>query len=181
MCDEDAEDLVLAAREFRNLPLMIDDTGSLTVAQIAARARSEKSAWARRNLSLDLLVIDYLGLIKPTDIKGQRHNQIGDITRALKTLAKDLDVCVLLLAQINREPSRRENKRPLISDLRESGDIENDVDVALLLFRDAYYLRQEPKLRSDPELQRQFQDAEHILEINVSKNRHGDTQVVQVY
>jgi replicative DNA helicase len=181
MCDQDAEDLVLSARQFRDLPLMIDDTGSLTVAQIAARTRSEKSSWARRNLSLDLLVVDYLGLIRPTDSKVQRHIQIGEITRALKALSKDLDVCVLLAAQLNREPSKRNEHRPQLPDLRESGDVENDLDVALLLYREAYYLRADPKLGNDPELQRQFEELEHVLEINVAKNRHGDTQIIHVY
>jgi len=123
---------VLAGREFRDLPLRLDNASSLSVAEIAARVRAEKTAWSRRNRSLDLVVVDYLKLIKPGGAySGQRHYEGGEITRGLKVLARAMNVCVLLLAQINRGPEARDNKRPLLSDLRESGDIEADADVVL--------------------------------------------------
>jgi replicative DNA helicase len=179
---EDAERVVLAGREFREMPLRVDSASSLSVAEIAARARAEKSAWLRRNRSLDLLVVDYLKLIKHTGAySGQRHYEVGEITRGLKVLAKDLDVSVLLLAQLNRGPENREKHRPVLSDLRESGDIEADADVVLLLYREAYYLAQDPKINIDPALAETYRKVEHVLEINVAKNRHGPIQVIEVH
>jgi replicative DNA helicase len=179
---EEAEAIVLAGREFRDLPLRLGNASSLSVAEIAARVRAEKTAWSRRNRSLDLVVIDYLKLIKPGGAySGQRHYEVGEITRGLKVLAKDLNVCVLLLAQINRGPEARENKRPLLSDLRESGDLEADADVVLLLYRDAYYLAQDPNVATDLALAERYRKAEHVLEINVAKNRQGSIQVIEAY
>jgi replicative DNA helicase len=152
------------------------------VAEIAARARAERSEWSRRNRRLDLIVVDYLKLIKSSGAySGQRHYEVGEITRALKVLAKELDVCVMLLAQINRAPEAREDKRPLISDLRESGDIEADADVVMILFREAYYLGQDPKVHTDAASADDYLKKEHVLEINVAKNRQGPTQIIEAH
>ena len=178
----EAERLVLAAREYDNLPLTIDTAGYLTVAEIASRARAKKMAMARRGQSLDLLVIDYLKFVRATArYAGQRHYEIGEITAALKLLAKDLDLCVLLLAQLNREVEKRDDHRPRLSDLRESGDIEADADVVLLLFREAYYLESDPKVATDIELLRKLDQKQNSLEIIVAKNRMGSTGPVEVF
>jgi replicative DNA helicase len=116
----EAERLVLAAREYKDLPLTIDTAGYLMVAEIASRARAKKLALARRGESLDLLVIDYLKFVRPTaHYRGQRHYEIGEITAALRSLAKDLDLCVLLLAQLNGRGSpicvRAAISRPMLT------------------------------------------------------------------
>jgi replicative DNA helicase len=182
LSDSEHEHLVLAARELQNLPLKLDVASSLTVAQIASRARKEKTERLRRNQSLDLLVIDYLKLVKPASTyKGQRQYEIGEITAALKVLAKELDLCVMLLAQVNREPERRDDKRPHLSDLRDSGDLEADADMVLLLFREAYYLETNKNAIFDAALMSRLDEIQFTLEINVAKNRQGPTRVLEVF
>ena len=180
LTDRETEHLLLAARDFHGLPFKLDTASYLTMADISMRARAEKLARARRNQSLDLLVIDYLKFVKPTsNYRGQRVYEVGEITAALKVLAKDLDLCVLLLAQLNREPEKRDDKRPQLSDLRESGDLEADADVVLLLFREAYYLQNDPNVLQDAELSRRLDETRHRLEIHVAKNRQGPTGVIE--
>jgi replicative DNA helicase len=182
LTNEEAERLVLAAREYGDLPLTIDTAGYLTVSEIASRARAKKSALERRGQSLDLLVVDYLKFVRPTgNYRGQRHYEIGEITASLRLLAKELGVCVLLLAQLNRETEKRDEPRPRLSDLRESGDIEADADLVLLLYREAYYLENNPKVATDADLQRLLKDKRNSLEIIVAKNRMGQTGPVEVF
>jgi len=169
-----------AAADLVNMPLLIDAAPSLTVGEIAARTRSAADELAKRGVRLRAVVIDYLKFVRASDrYRGQRVYEVGEITAGLKALAKDLGVCVVLLAQLNRAVEQRADKRPELSDLRESGDIEADADVVLLLFREAYYLRD--KAQADPEAAAKLIACENTLEIIVAKCRMGATGTVDVF
>jgi replicative DNA helicase len=127
--------LVVAAGKLSNLPILTNDSPSLTAQQIRFLTRQAKT----RMDGLALVVIDYLGLIRPEGKGKQRYLEVGETTRTLKQMARELKVPVLLLSQLNRSCEARENKRPLLSDLRESGDIEQDADVVMFIYRDEYY------------------------------------------
>ena len=158
----DFERLITTADGLRRLPLNIDQTGGLAMPAIRSRARQLK-----RQHGLALLVIDYLQLVAGGDGKN-RVQQITDITRALKELAKELDVPVVALSQLSRAVEQRADKRPMLSDLRESGSIEQDADVVLFAFRPSYYgaANQQHPL----ETVRQLDEAEIV-----AKHRHGPT------
>ena len=128
--------------EIQHLPLFIDETGGLSIAQLAARARRLK-----RQRGLDLLVIDYIQLLQGTSRRSSenRVQEITEITTSLKALAKELAIPVIALSQLSRQVENRDDKRPQLSDLRESGSIEQDADVVLLLYRPEYY----PALRDE--------------------------------
>ncbi len=135
------------AIEIQHLPLFIDETGGLTVAQLAARARRLK-----RQRGLDLLVIDYIQLLQGSSRRAQegRVQEVTEITTSLKALAKELNVPILALSQLSRQVENRDDKRPQLSDLRESGSIEQDADVVLFVFREEYYLsNKEPRPGTD--------------------------------
>jgi replicative DNA helicase len=143
--DGQARDLQTAARNLMNLPLYIDDQAGLNVAQIRSRIRRHM-----RRQGAELIVIDYLGLIRPTNPAINRTYQIEEVTTGLKAAAKDFGVPVMLLAQINRGVESRDDKRPTMSDLKDSGAIEQDADAVMLLYRNDYYLAQkEPKKKGD--------------------------------
>jgi replicative DNA helicase len=131
--DEEAWDKVTAAMgRLHEAPLFIDETPNLSVGQMRVRARRQK-----RKGGLSLVVIDYLQLMRGEG--NNRNEQLGDITRSLKLMARDLDVPVICLSQLSRECEKRADKRPMLSDLRESGSIEQDADVVLMMYRDDYY------------------------------------------
>src|SRR3954449_6346967 len=129
--------IVAAAREMQRVPLYIDQTGGLTIAQLAARARRLK-----RQRGLDLLVIDYIQLMQGSQRRAQenRVQEVTEITTNLKALAKELNVPIIALSQLSRQVENRDDKRPQLSDLRESGSIEQDADVVMFVFREEYYL-----------------------------------------
>ena len=177
------EKLVRASRELEGLAFFIDDTPALTVSALRTRARRLK-----RQHGLALLVVDYLQLVSGSrNARNEsRVQEISEITRGLKTLAKELDVPVLALSQLSRAVENREDKRPQLADLRESGTIEQDADVVMFIYREEYYLeRQEPSRRADEDaakfLERQSQWEERRnaaagrAEIIVAKQRHGPT------
>ena len=125
-----------AAKSLEACPLFIDDTPALPISQLAARARRLK-----RTHGLDVLIIDYLQLVRPATAKDSRVNEVSEITQGLKAIAKELDIPVIALSQLSRQVENREDKRPQLSDLRESGSIEQDADVVLFVYRDEYYLQ----------------------------------------
>src|SRR5260370_622497 len=133
----DFDRIAEAAREMETLPLYIDETGGLTIAQLAARARRLK-----RQKGLDLLVIDYIQLLQGSSRRAaeSRVQEVTEITTSLKALPKELNLPILALSQLSRQVENREDKRPQLADLRESGSIEQDADVAMFVFRDEYYL-----------------------------------------
>ena len=162
--------LVEAQREIRSLPTELDFSSNLTVAEIGAKVR-----WMAGKIPLGVIVIDYLKFVRATKTyRGQRVYEIGEITAALKGLAKDLNICVILLVQLNRETEKRDEKRPRLSDVRESGDIEADADVVGLLYRESYYLLQEG-LDKGAEMSMKIAAAQNIFEIYVAKQRMGPT------
>lgn len=168
-----------ARHEFRSLPIHIDDTGGIHIAKLCARARRQ-----HRKTGLDLIVVDYLQLVTTDSGKGgNRVQEVSQITGALKALAKELNVPVLALSQLSRQVEAREDKRPMLSDLRESGSIEQDADVVMFVYRDEYYVgRTEP-----PEGSVKHQDWQDAMsrvqgraEVIVGKQRHGPIGTVHL-
>ena len=164
--------LVDAARALAEAPLYIDDTPALTVPALRARARRLKRAHG-----LSLVVVDYLQLMRPSRGYDSRVLEIGEITQGLKAIAKDLDLPVLALSQLSRAVEQREDKRPMLSDLRESGTIEQDSDIVMFIFRESYYLeRSEPQPRGDEAADR-F-DARHARWVERCEEQHGRAEVI---
>ena len=169
-----------AAQELATAPLHIDDTGGISIAKLAARARRLK-----RTSGLDLIVVDYLQLVTGAD-PGRMDNRVQEvtqITQGLKALAKELDVPVLALAQLSRQVENREDKKPQLADLRESGSIEQDADVVMFIFREAYYLsRAEPKDNTAEhiEWEEKLDAIRHLADIIIAKQRHGPIGVVRL-
>ena len=164
---------VPASQELSRIPFYIDDTPALSVSALRTRARR-----LQRTSGLGLVVVDYLQLLRPThDARPEnRVQEISDITRALKALAKELAIPVLALSQLSRAVEQREDKRPQLSDLRESGSIEQDSDVVMFIFREEYYLsRTEPPEGNDKhfEWQAAMDRVHNVAEIIVGKQRHG--------
>src|SRR5215510_12004242 len=142
--DHEWERFVRTAQVLGDLPLYIDDTGGISIAQIAARARRMK-----REKHIGMLVIDYLQLVEPSRRAENRVQEISEVTKGLKALAKELSVPVIALSQLSRGVDNRDDKRPILSDLRESGSIEQDADVVMFVYREEYYLQsREPEAGS---------------------------------
>jgi replicative DNA helicase len=169
------------AVELQSLPFYVDDTGGLSIAQLAARARRLK-----RQKGLDLLVIDYLQLLQGSTRRAAegRVQEITEITTSLKALAKELNVPVLALSQLSRQVENREDKHPQLSDLRESGSIEQDADVVLFVFREEYYLANKEPRAGSVEHEKWRQDMELVhnkAEVIIGKQRHGPTGTVDLH
>jgi replicative DNA helicase len=170
-----------AAAEIAEAPLFIDDTGGISIAKLAARARRLK-----RTIGLDLIVVDYLQLVT-VDGAGRIDNrvqEVSQITQGLKNLAKELSVPVIAAAQLSRQVENREDKKPQLADLRESGSIEQDADVVMFLYREAYYLgRAEPKEGTQDHLdwQDKLDPVKNLAEIIIGKQRHGPIGVVRLH
>lgn len=147
-----------AAEMLNMIELYVDDTANVAIGEMKAKLR--------RMSDLGLVVIDYLQLMSTGRRDGNRVNEVSEITRNLKILAKELNVPVITLSQLSRGPESRENKRPMLSDLRESGSIEQDADIVLFLYRDAYYTKSEENQES--------------CECIIAKNRHGETATVNL-
>jgi replicative DNA helicase len=162
-----------AALEIQEAPFYIDDTGGISLAKLAARARRLK-----RTVGLDLLIIDYLQLVTVGDSSrtDNRVQEVTQITQGLKALAKELSIPVLALAQLSRQVENREDKKPQLADLRESGSIEQDADVVMFIYRESYYLsRTEPREGTEEHFkwQEQMDLVGGIAEIIIGKQRHG--------
>ncbi len=177
--DEEFQKIILVSQELQHLPLFIDQTGGITVAQLAARARRLK-----RQRGLGLIVVDYLQLLSGSSRRASdgRVQEITEITTGLKTLAKELNVPILALSQLSRQVEQRDDKRPLLSDLRESGSIEQDADVVLFVFREEYYAEREaPQQLNTPEYsqwQEKMANLSGKAEVIIGKQRHGPTGTV---
>jgi replicative DNA helicase len=188
LISSDFDRVLSVSQELEHLNFFIDDTPALSIAALRTRARRLK-----RTHGLGLLIIDYLQLLAPSGKSRQenRVQEVSEITRGLKTLAKELDVPVLALSQLSRAVEQREDKRPQLADLRESGSIEQDADVVMFIYRDEYYLvREEPKRRdteTNDHFNQRFEDWRQRCEQNygkaeviVSKQRHGPTGIVRL-
>lgn len=171
------------------VPLYVDDSPGLTVSAIHNRARRLK-----REKGLGLIVIDYLQLIDDSDTRHQenRVQSLSEITRRLKIMAKELDVPVVVLSQLSRQVEQREDKRPLLSDLRESGSIEQDADIVMFIFREIYYLEKEQPIPRQGETDEKFNARvlkweDHKLavqkkaELIIAKQRHGPTANIPLF
>ena len=171
MTEAEFRRFVEAAKALEACPLYIDDTPALPIAQLAARARRLK-----RTHGLDLLIVDYLQLVKGTS-KENRVQEVSEITQGLKAIAKELDIPVMALSQLSRQVENREDKRPQLSDLRESGSIEQDADVVMFVYREEYYKEREKPGDHDLEAMAKWQAVmENVhgkAEVVIGKQRHG--------
>ncbi|MES2137826.1 MAG: replicative DNA helicase [Pseudomonadota bacterium] len=172
--------LARAAAELQSLPLYIDDTPGLTIAALRARARRLK-----RQKGIGMVIVDYLQLLQGTgkNANDNRVNEISEISRGLKQLAKEIDVPVIALSQLSRAVEQREDKRPQLSDLRESGSIEQDADIVLFIYREDYYLAAKQPGDDHPDFaawQEEMARAYGLAEVIVAKQRHGSTGKVRV-
>ncbi|MEM8790782.1 MAG: replicative DNA helicase [Pseudomonadota bacterium] len=168
------------ARELETIKLFIDDTPALPISSLAARARRLK-----RTEGLDVMVVDYLQLARPASTKDQgRVNEVSEITQGLKAIAKELDIPVIALSQLSRQVEARDDKRPQLSDLRESGSIEQDADVVMFVFREEYYHERTKPSEDDPKFPEWQEKAERLFgkaEIIIGKQRHGPIGTVDLY
>ncbi|MEN3350296.1 MAG: replicative helicase [Bradyrhizobium sp.] len=167
--------------ELQSLPFYVDETGGLSISQLTARARRLK-----RQKGLDLIVIDYIQLLQGSGKKGNdnRVQEITEITTNLKALAKELNVPIIALSQLSRQVENRDDKRPQLSDLRESGSIEQDADVVLFVYREEYYLQNKEPRPGTPEhatWQAEMERALGKAEVIIGKQRHGPTGTVDLH
>ena len=165
--------------ELEHLPLFVDETGGLAIAQLTARARRLK-----RQRGLDVLVVDYIQLLQGSGKRSDnRVQELTEITTSLKALAKELNIPVIALSQLSRQVENRDDKRPQLSDLRESGSIEQDADVVLFVFREEYYLQNKEPKPGTAEHQTWQTDMEQVegkAEVIIGKQRHGPTGTVKL-
>ncbi|MCW2309151.1 replicative DNA helicase [Rhodobium gokarnense] len=179
--DEDQfAQLAAVSREIQSVPLHIDQTGGLNVAQLAARARRLK-----RQRGLDFIIIDYLQLLQGSSRRASenRVQEITEITTNLKALAKELNVPILALSQLSRQVEARDDKRPQLADLRESGSIEQDADVVMFVFREEYYLKNKMPKEGTEEFfkwQAEMEEVAGTAELIIGKQRHGPTGTIKL-
>ncbi len=179
--EEEMRRLVLASQSLAQAHLYIDQTGGISIAQLAARARKLK-----RQRGLDLLIVDYIQLLSGSAAKASagRVQEITEITTGLKALGKELEVPIIALSQLSRQVEQRDDKRPQLSDLRESGSIEQDADVVLFVFREEYYVqRREPSVNdveAHQKWQAELEAVRGIGEVIIGKQRHGPTGTVRL-
>jgi replicative DNA helicase len=167
--------------ELQSLPFYVDETGGLSISQLTARARRLK-----RQKGLDLIVIDYIQLLQGSGKRGNdnRVQEVTEITTNLKALAKELNVPVIALSQLSRQVENREDKRPQLSDLRESGSIEQDADVVMFVYREEYYLANKEPRAGTPEYEKwqtEMDLAHGKAEVIIGKQRHGPTGTVELH
>lgn len=179
--ETDFEKLVACSQVMQKIPLYIDQTGGISIAQLAARARRLK-----RQRGLDVLVIDYVQLMTGSSKASSQNRvqEITEITTGLKALGKELNVPIIALSQLSRQVESRDDKRPQLSDLRESGSIEQDADVVLFVFREEYYVKNlEPRDELDPkydEWKMQYEKVKGTADVIIAKQRHGPTGTVKL-
>ncbi len=177
--EEEINRYIETSRNIYNLPLFIDETPAITIATLSNRARRIK-----RLFGVSLIVVDYIQLMRSSSTKNEgRVQEISEITQGLKALAKELGVPVLALSQLSRAVEQRDDKQPQLADLRESGSIEQDADVVMFVYREAYYLeRKQPKLGSieHAEWQSKMNDVNGLADIILGKQRHGPTGTIKV-
>ncbi|ESZ17911.1 MAG: replicative DNA helicase [Mesorhizobium sp.] len=176
----DFEKLVACSQTMQKIPLFIDQTGGISIAQLSARARRLK-----RQRGLDVIVIDYIQLMQGSSAKSSQNRvqEITEITTGLKALAKELAVPIIALSQLSRQVESRDDKRPQLSDLRESGSIEQDADVVMFVYREEYYLKnREPKPGTDEYIkwEHEMNEMRGKAEVIVAKQRHGPTGSVSL-
>ena len=179
MTETEFRRFVEAAKQLEACPLYIDDTPALPISQLAARARRLK-----RTHGLDVLIVDYLQLVRPASAKDSRVNEVSEITQGLKAIAKELDIPVIALSQLSRQVENRDDKRPQLSDLRESGSIEQDADVVMFVYREEYYVEREKpsddRLEEMAAWQERMERLHGKAEVVIGKQRHGPIGTVEL-
>jgi replicative DNA helicase len=178
--ETDFEKLVACSQMMQKIPLYIDQTGGISIAQLAARARRLK-----RQRGLDVIVIDYIQLMQGSSARASQNRvqEITEITTGLKALGKELGVPIIALSQLSRQVENREDKRPQLSDLRESGSIEQDADVVIFVYREEYYLKNKEPDRGTPEhvqWEDKLREVAGKAEVIIGKQRHGPTGTVSL-
>ncbi len=178
--EEFANQVMPAVTKLHETPLFIDDTPALSISQLRTRARRLK-----RTHNLGLLIVDYLQLMRPSGMQrvDNRVQEISEITRGLKAIAKELNVPVIALSQLSRAVEQRDDKRPQLADLRESGSIEQDADVVMFVYREEYYLARREPQHDTPEWEQWKEEMEKVsntAEVIVGKQRHGPTGTVRL-
>ncbi len=178
---EDFDVLLSNTVALSELPILIDDTPAITIQALRTRARRLK-----RQHNVGLIVVDYLQLMRGSGIgEANRVKEIGEISQGLKAIAKELDVPVLALSQLSRAVELREDKRPQLSDLRESGNIEQDADVVMFIYRDEYYLGRKMPTNSDQEeflkWEAQMESVRNVADVLVAKQRNGPVDNIRLY
>ncbi|MDA9720632.1 replicative DNA helicase [Candidatus Pelagibacter sp.] len=171
--EEQFDKFIETSKNISELPLYIDETPAITIAALSNRARRIK-----RLYGLNMVVIDYIQLMRASNANNGRVQEISEITQGLKALAKELAVPVLALSQLSRAVEQRDDKKPQLSDLRESGSIEQDADVVMFVYREAYYLQgKEPRPATveHAEWQAKMNEVSHLAELIIQKQRHGPT------
>jgi replicative DNA helicase len=180
--ERDLNSLIGVSTELERLPLYVDDTGGLSIAQVAARARR-----LARSGGLGLIFVDYLQLLTGSSSKRNAESRVQEVTeisKGLKTLAKELSVPIIALSQLSRGVDNREDKRPTLADLRESGSIEQDADVVMFIYREEYYLSTKEPLPDDParpKWQERMDATKGKADVLVEKHRHGPTSKVTLH
>ena len=170
--DDQFDKFLETSKNISELPLYIDETPAITIAALSNRARRIK-----RLFGLDMIIVDYIQLMRGTSFnKDGRVQEISQITQGLKAIAKELAVPVVALSQLSRQVEQRDDNKPLLSDLRESGSIEQDADVVMFVYREAYYLsRKEPRAATveHAEWQAKMNEVAHLAQLIIGKQRHG--------
>ena len=185
--EKDSLELQNTFQEINDLNFFFDDSPNLTVSELRSKLRRYKN-----NYNIRLVLIDYLQLIKPESNRDNRVNELSEITRNLKQLAKEFDLPVISLSQLSRQVENRDDKRPLLSDLRESGSIEQDADVVMFIYRESYYLQRNEPTRGADETQESYQkkhdswkdrneEVFNKAELIVAKQRNGPTGKIELY
>ena len=185
--EKDSLELSNAYQEIHKLNFFFDDSPNLTVSELRSKLRRYKN-----NYNIKLVLIDYLQLIKPEGSRDNRVSELSEITRNLKQLAKEFDLPVISLSQLSRQVENRDDKRPLLSDLRESGSIEQDADVVMFIYRESYYLQRNEPTRGPDESQDSYkkkhdswkdrnEEVFNKAELIVAKQRNGPTGKVDLY
>lgn len=173
LMDMDLKALDRATDEIRYLPLEIDAASSLTIGDLSARVHATRKRFEAKGTKLKVVFIDFLKQMRASDrYRGNLNNEIGEITTGLRKVAKDNDLCIVLLVQLNRGVEGREDKRPDLMDLRDSGNLEQDADTVMFLYRAAYYLKDNPEAAAA---------AKHRLEVILAKNRKGPCTTVDLW
>jgi replicative DNA helicase len=172
------------ANSLIGLPLMIDERAGLTVSDIASATRRAAEHFARQGRRLDQVIIDHIGFLVPSNrYKGNRVHEVSEITAGLQRLAKSEQVAVLALHQLNRAVEGRDNKRPTLADLRDSGSVEQDADLVMFCYRAAYYLERMKfdDRQDEADRLRKLGETRNDLEIIIAKQRHGPTGTVDLF
>jgi replicative DNA helicase len=182
--ENDLQTLEWAMEEFLDLPLWVEDAAGLSIVDIRIKTEAMIAEAEEAGFTIDMLVFDHLGKIRPSSrYAGNKVHEIGEITEGLKELAREYNLSAILLSQLNRAVEQRDNKRPMLSDLRDSGAIEQDADTIMFLYREAYYLAREKPESYSRQIERDADLSGCINkgELEIAKQRNGRIQTIELF